>query len=78
MPKRDIVGLLVIETSGTASLGGAACSISDLLLKIHDMLMHHAMESLADGGVLRFQVFELETGSVLFELLQVIFGGNLK
>lgn len=70
MAKQDIVGLLMIEQSGVATLGGSARSISDLLVHhMQGLLIEQAQKSLKDGGILRFQVFDLGTGDVLFEMI---------
>lgn len=70
MKGHDIVGLLVMEQSGVTSLGGSARSISELLMyKVQPALIAQAQTSLVDGGVLKFQIFEISSGDVLFEVV---------
>lgn len=65
----DIVGLLVMEQSGVTSTGGAAPSISELLENVRDELIRQSQDAIADGGILKFQIFELGTGDVLFDIV---------
>lgn len=69
MRKQDIVGVLIIEKTGVTTMGGASYSISELLNGIQPVLIEQSRGSLADGGVLKLQVFELQTADVLMELI---------
>ncbi len=66
--KNDIVGLLIIEQTGVSSLGGTARCISDVLTGVQEAIIKESQKSIAGGGWLKFQVFELVSSDVLFEV----------
>lgn len=66
---KPIVGMLVMEQSGVTSMAGSAASLTDLFLQVmRDELIKQFQASLADGGPLKFQVFDLDSGDVLMKL----------